>query len=90
LIPHAERLQLLQRFLRSHPKSGEPHAVSALNGEGVADLMSAIVGALVPASPALGSAVPFANEQVEAIPDARVAIFKRNTTAANKLLRELL
>jgi tRNA U34 5-carboxymethylaminomethyl modifying GTPase MnmE/TrmE len=90
LIPQAERSQLLQRFLHSQPTIGRSHAVSALNGEGVADLMSAIVSTLVPFTLAAGSAVPFTSEQVEGLAAAKVAILRRDGTAASNLMHALL
>jgi tRNA modification GTPase len=50
LISVAERLRVLEHFTNSQQTIGQAHAVSALSGEGVADLMTAIARSLVPAS----------------------------------------
>lgn len=90
LISAEKRLQLVQRFISSRPENGQPHVVSALNGEGVADVMSAIVRALVPVSLAAGSAIPFTAEQVDGLAAAKASVEKRDTTVASKLLLALL
>jgi tRNA modification GTPase len=90
LIPQVERSQLLERFLHSEPTIDRLHAVSALNGEGVEDLTSAIVGTLVPFSLEAGSAVPFTSKQIEVLAAAKVAILERNATAASNSLHALL
>ena len=90
LISAAERLQLLQQFVDSQPDIGQPHAVSALNGEGIADLISAIARTLVPVSLPAGSAVPFTAEQVDGLAAAKAAIEQRDATAASELLHALL
>jgi tRNA modification GTPase len=90
LIAVAERSQLVQRFADSRPDTGRPHVVSALNGEGVADLISAIARTLAPTSLPPGSAVPFSVEHVDGLAAAKVAIDRRDANAASKLLHALL
>jgi 50S ribosomal subunit-associated GTPase HflX len=90
LIAASERSQLVQRFADSRPDTGRPHIVSALNGEGVADLISAIARTLVPTSLPPGSAVPFAVEHVDGLTAAKAAIDRRDPGTASKLLHALL
>ena len=85
LIPAAERLQLLQQFVNSRPEIGQPHAVSALNGEGIADLISAIARTLVPVSLPAGSAVPFTSEQVDGLAAAKAAVDQRDANSSKQL-----
>ena len=90
LLSAAERLHLVQRFVNSRPEFGQPHSVSALNGEGIADLISAIARTLVPTSLPAGSAVPFTVEQVDGLADAKVFIEQRDTKATSEVLHALL
>ncbi len=90
LFPASERMQLLQRFTSSQPANDCPHLVSALNGEGVADLMSAIARALVAVSPAAGSAVPFTSQQIDSLAAAKSAVDERDAKAASDVLHALL
>jgi tRNA modification GTPase len=90
LVSAEERLQVVRRFVSSQPGGGQPHLVSALNGEGVADLMPAIARSLVPVSLAAGLAVPFTAEQVDGLAAAKAAVERRDTTAASELLHALL
>lgn len=90
LLPKAEALQIVERFLRSLPAIGQPHPVSALTGDGIANLMLAIIRSLVPFTLAVGSAVPFTAEQVESLAAAKVAIEQCDSTAASNLLQALL
>jgi tRNA modification GTPase len=90
LVSEEERWHLVQRFASSRHGGRKPHVISALNGEGVADLMSAVVRALVPDSLAAGSAVPFTAEQVDGLAAAKAAVEQRDTTVANELLHAML
>jgi tRNA modification GTPase len=90
LIAAPERSPLIQRFAESQPDMGQPRVVSALNGDGIADLISAIARALVPASLPPGSAVPFTGEHVDRLVAAKAAIDRRDADAASKLLHALL
>jgi tRNA modification GTPase len=65
-------------------------ATSAVTGEGIADLVAAIGRALVPNPPAVGTAVPFMEEQVAALEAAGVAVQRRNALAAAAALQALL
>jgi tRNA modification GTPase len=90
LISVPERSQLLQQFV--HPRStiGQPHLVSALKGEGIDDLISAIAGTLVPTSFPPGSAVPFTSEQVDGLTAAKAAVEQHDAEVASDLLHALL
>jgi tRNA modification GTPase len=90
LLSVAQRRQLLQQFVDSGPDIGPPHAVSALNGEGISELISSIARRLVPISPPAGSAVPFTTEQVDGLAAAAVFIEQRDATAASEVLHALL
>lgn len=90
LIAASDRSRLLQRFIDSHPEISQPIAISALNGEGVADLISTIAVELVPVSLPAGSAIPFTQDQVTGLTAAQSAIEKRGAVAASNLLHALL
>jgi tRNA modification GTPase len=90
LLSELERLSVVDRFTNSLPEIGQPHLVSALKREGVAELMSAIGRALVPDSFPAGTAVPFTAEQVAALAAAKAAIVERHAKAAIDLLHALL
>jgi tRNA modification GTPase len=90
LISAAKRCELLDRFKDSRSAPGNLHAVSALNGEGVADLLSSISRALVPESFQPGTAVPFTIEQFDRLADAKSAIDRCDAAEAIKLLQALL
>jgi tRNA modification GTPase len=90
LIPAADRSQLIQRFVSSRSEFGQPHVVSALNGEGISDLMSTIARALVPVSIPAGSAVPFTTAQVNGLAAAKAAIEQRDAETASEMLLALL
>ncbi len=63
---------------------------SALTGEGIAELAATIGESLVPNPPALGDAVPFTAQQVEALAVARSAIKRQHAVAATEALQSLL
>jgi tRNA modification GTPase len=90
LISVSERSQLLRQFVDSRPAIGQPHLVSALTGEGIADLISAIAGTLVPTSFPPGSAVPFTSEPVDGLTAAKVAVEQHDAEVASELLHALL
>jgi tRNA modification GTPase len=90
LLTASQRLQLLQQFISSGPGISQPHAVSALSGEGISELISAIAHKLVPISPPTGSAVPFTAEQIGGLAGAAVFIEQRNANAASEALHALL
>jgi tRNA modification GTPase len=64
--------------------------VSALFGVGLADLIEAIVGCLVPCPPAPGSGVPFREEHVEHLRVARASLLAGDVPAAKHRLDCLL
>ena len=68
----------------------QPYLVSALTGEGIADLISAMARTLVPTSFPPGSAVPFTSEQVDGLTAARAAIERHDAEVASELLHALL
>ena len=90
LLSAAERNHLLQHAASILPEASQPHFISALNGEGIADLISAIARALVPESPPSGLAVPFAQEQFDALTKISAAITQRDAVAATELLHAML
>jgi tRNA modification GTPase len=90
LISVSERMLLVQQFVNSRPATGQPNVVSALNGEGIDDLISAIAGALVPTSFPPGSAVPFTSEQVNGLTAAKAAVEQHDAEVASELLLALL
>jgi tRNA modification GTPase len=90
LLSPAQRLGLLQQFVDSVPGTGHPYAVSALNGEGIADMISAIAHRLVPISPPAESAVPFTSEQIGGLVAAAMFVEQRNAAAASDVLHALL
>ncbi len=89
LISVADRPELAGRF-NSPLRVGDPHMVSALTGEGIADLISAIGRSLAPVSLPAGSAVPFTTEQVDRLTAAQVAVEHCDAAAATELLHALL
>jgi tRNA modification GTPase len=89
LVP-TERSQLVGRFANSRPNIRQPHLVSALNGEGVVDLISAIAHMLAPKSLPAGSSVPFTLEQVDTLAAAKAAVEQRDAAAASDLLHAML
>ena len=90
LLSDGRRVQLLQRFINSLPDLGQPHAVCALNGEGISCLISTIARTLIPISLPAGAAVPFTNWQVDGIAAAKDFIEQRNAEAASEVLHALL
>jgi tRNA modification GTPase len=90
LLSATQRLQLLQQFVNSRPNVGQPHAVSALNGEGISELISAIARTLVPTSLPAGSPVPFTAEQVDGLATAKAFIEQHDANAASEVLHAML
>ncbi len=71
LITIDARLDLLTRWGDSLPEIANPLLVSALTGEGIAELASTISSVLAPVVPPPGSAIPFTIEQIERLIGAR-------------------
>lgn len=65
-------------------------ATSAVTGEGLPDLMSAIAETLVPTAPPAGEAVPFIAEQVASLEAALRAVAEKDASRATHLLNGLL
>ena len=65
-------------------------STSALTGDGIAELITAIAETLIPNPPAPGTAVPFAVEQIAALEAARVAIAAHDAAESLTALRPLL
>jgi tRNA modification GTPase len=65
-------------------------ATSAVTGEGIAELVTAIGKALVPIGPSPGSAVPFTREQIVALDATRAAIERRDAVGVATALQPLL
>ena len=64
--------------------------VSALTGQGIAELLVAIERLLVPLSPPAGAAVAFTPAQIAGLDAARVAIDMADVGAADAALAALL
>ena len=64
-------------------------ATSALTGQGVPELISAIVGRLVPEVPASGQALPFTRQQEEILAQVNHALQQEDAATAIALLRTL-
>ena len=90
LFPTAERSSLVQQFRNTQPSAGPPLCISALNNEGVTELIAAIVEALVPQPIPPETAVPFSNDHIEALSAARAAISQRDPQVATSHLLALL
>ena len=90
LISVAERSELLVRLAHSQTDICDAEFISALTGEGIAGLVSAISGKLVPVSVPAGSAVPFTGEEIDRLAAAREAVEHRDAPAAADLLQALL
>jgi 50S ribosomal subunit-associated GTPase HflX len=69
---------------------GNPSFVSALTGEGVPNLITAIGKALVPEAPPAEAAVPFTRQQVAHLEAARQAVLDRDARRADAALAALL
>jgi tRNA modification GTPase len=69
---------------------GNPLFVSAVTGDGIAEFITAIGGALVPIAPPAGAAVVFTRCQVSSLESARAAIARRDAVAAGDAVQSLL
>ncbi len=67
-----------------------PLLISAVTGQGIAELAAAIVCRLVGIAPQPGDAIPFANSQIERIQHAIDAIDRGDSPSARTLLEPLL
>jgi tRNA modification GTPase len=63
---------------------------SAITGEGIAELLSAISGRLVPEAPPTHAAVPFTEDQISAITESIRALSRGDCAQATRLLEALL
>jgi tRNA modification GTPase len=90
LIFLAERSKVVRRIAKPPFGSEGPQLVSALTGEGVPELISAIGQSLVPVALPADSAVPFTSEQFDSLAAVRVAVARRDVLAAIDLLQALL
>jgi tRNA modification GTPase len=90
LIPPSERQDLFDHLAASQPKISHSIPISALSGEGLTNLLSAIAHTLVPVPLPAGSAVPFTPEQIDWFSAAKLAIDERDAPAANSFLHALL
>jgi tRNA modification GTPase len=93
LPDHSSVLRVLNKIdLLAMPPDGACHdaLTSAMNGQGIDALVTAIGRTLVPVAPAAGAAVPFAANQIAAIGRARAAVEHRDGAAASGALQSLL
>jgi tRNA modification GTPase len=72
------------------PARWKTQYVSALTGQGIAELIAEIDCALVPVVPPVGAAVAFTAAQIAVLQSARNAIERRDTTEASAELQSLL
>lgn len=72
------------------PSSGEMLATSAVTGQGVPQLISAIVDHLVPVRPGDGQAIPFTLRQIGELEQARQLLQNQQPDAALQRLNDLL
>jgi tRNA modification GTPase len=78
-------------LLPDRERAGDsPNLVSALTGEGVPNLITAIGKALVPEAPPAGVAVPFTRQQIANLEAARQAVLDRDARRADAALAALL
>jgi tRNA modification GTPase len=82
LLPPSER--------RLESENRDAVLVSALTGEGIAGLVAAIAGVLVPAAPPPGAAVASTLDQVASLQAVREAIDQEDSSAAERALAALL
>jgi tRNA modification GTPase len=77
---------------RGNPQSTihNPKLVSALTGEGIADLIAAIGSTLVPCPPPPDAAVAFTREQIGQLENAREAVREKDAAQATTALTALL
>jgi tRNA modification GTPase len=90
LIPAGKQAELLARVSDSHQETSTAQLVSARTGEGIAELAATIGSMLAPVVPPPGSAVPFANEQINRLTAARAAVERHDAPAATDLLQAML
>ncbi|PQO36695.1 GTPase [Blastopirellula marina] len=72
------------------PTSGEMLATSAVTGQGVPELISAIVDHLVPVRPGEGQAIPFTLTLIEVLKQAQQFLQNQQPDAARQRLSDLL
>ena len=72
------------------PTEGEMLATSAVTGQGVPELISAIVAHLVPVRPEVGQAVPFTQRQIDCLTEAQQHLHNQHPEAASQPLSDLL
>lgn len=71
------------------PQSREMLATSAVTGEGISELITAIVEHLVPEVPQPGAPLPFTTRQLDALRDAAQCIEQRHADSAKSALTQL-
>jgi 50S ribosomal subunit-associated GTPase HflX len=74
----------------SRAAAGQRQLVSALTGDGIAELVAAIGGALVPLAPPPGAAIAFTREQVAHLERACQAVHEKHAAKAEAALAALL
>ncbi len=84
------KIDLVGASKRRSAASGTEIGVSAVTGEGIAELAAAIGRSLVPDPPAAGAAISFTQAHVEALEVAQNAIERRHAAAACEALQSLL
>lgn len=72
------------------PDSSEMLSTSAVTGQGVPQLISAIVKHLVPIPPQVGQAIPFSKRQIEHLSDTLRLLQSQQADAARHKLNDLL
>ncbi len=90
LVPKSAWCELPARLARWQPEIRDAKYISALSGEGIGELVSAISISLVPDPPSAMSAVPFTDDQFARLVAARRSIEQRDAPAAIDSLQALL
>lgn len=89
-LPTQQLLVINKIDLAGSRTPANPLTTSALTGQGIEQLLSAIVKQLVPEAPAPGAAVPFTTWQAKSLQAAKVACNQGDRDRAAHALHELL
>jgi tRNA modification GTPase len=90
LVPLIERASSQLKSPNAQSEIRNPQLLSALTGEGIAELIVAIGKALIPVAPPPGTAVPFTAALIAGLDVAHTAIERRDASAAEAALNALL
>jgi tRNA modification GTPase len=90
LVANKSDLPRVCEAARALPDACTVTNVSSLHGDGVTDLIDAVVSRLVPNPPAPGAGVPFRSEQLDHLTELRVRLLAGHRSAALQHLAVLL